>query len=263
MKERHKNTNSGRNSIMFNIIKVIVFSIAFIVCTVHEKDIDAFFGYNPHNDITANSATYEEASFRRSPGSSFTLPEHSDASVIGSATVSSSDPTPEPESTPESSPELTLDASSTPTLESTFEPTSHPIPTTTPPQTPEPEPIPEPIPTLDLFSCLGEYEDDNGNSIILQLDTQFHEMKYALQFYYNRGFARILGDDGYRTGSDYSNILFTVKYDDEDYPFTIQVGDGCINVSNGNKFGPFDGHEFAGTYQMTKQYTVPGWISGT
>jgi len=85
-------------------------------------------------------------------------------------------------------------------------------------------------------------------------------MTYAMKFYYNHGTNGLRGYDGYRTGNDYSSILITVDYDGGEYPFTIQSGDGYILVEAINSFGSFDGHEFAGTYYMTRQFTVPDWI---
>lgn len=152
---------------------------------------------------------------------------------------------PTSESTIEPSPE----SPSAPTPDLTAEPTTGSTPAVVSTQTPETTSAP--APSLDLFSCLGIYEDDNGNSIELRLSTEFHTMSYAMRFHYNHGTAGLRGRDGH---SDNSYILFTVGYDGEEYPFTIQLGDGCILVDDSNCFGPFDGHEFAGTYYIAQQF---------
>lgn len=225
-------------TIIHYVIMVVLLSIAFIVCIVYEEDIDSFFGYDI-KDTAAYETVYIESSFQQKPGSDFDSTRESSNITSQRASISPAIP-----------------SVSTPEPISTLIPEFGPAPS--PEHTSEPETSPPP--SLDLFSCLGIYEDNNGNSIELCLSTELHEMTYGMRFYYNQGMNSLRGRDGYRTGNDYSSIIFTVNFHDEDYPFIIQAEDGYILVEDNNRFGPFDGHEFAGTYYMTKQFIVPDWI---
>lgn len=244
MKERNL------NSAIFNTCMVIILSIMLIVCAIYEDEIDSFFGY----DVQENTVAYKEASFRQRPRSPFAASGHSDTPDGKGDAGPTPSPTSNPEPTSKSTIEPSPESPSAPTPDSTVEPTAEPTPTVVSTQTPETTPAPAPVASLDLFSCLGIYEDGNGNSIELRLSTEFHTMSYAMRFHYNHGTAGLRGRDGQRTISDNSYVLFTVDYDGEEYPFTIQLGDACILVDDSNCFGPFDGHEFAGTYYMTQQF---------
>lgn len=237
-------------SIKIHACIVVLLSIALAICITYEKEIDSFLGY----DTQENTAAYKEASVRRKPNSSFAVPGHSGTPDGKGGAGPTPSPTSDPEPTSKSTIEPSPESPSAPTPDSTVEPTAEPTPTVVSTQTPETTPAPAPVASLDLFSCLGIYEDGNGNSIELRLSTEFHTMSYAMRFHYNHGTAGLRGRDGQRTISDNSYVLFTVDYDGEEYPFTIQLGDACILVDDSNCFGPFDGHEFAGTYYMTQQF---------
>lgn len=245
-----RNNNDDVNLIKHHIYMVVLLSIALILCIICQKDIDSFFGY----DAQESTIAYEEASLRQRPRSPFAASGHSGTPDGKGGAGPTPSPTSDPEPTSKSTIEPSPESPSAPTPDSTVEPTAEPTPTVVSSQTPETTPAPAPVASLDLFSCLGIYEDGNGNSIELRLSTEFHTMSYAMRFHYNHGTAGLRGRDGQRTISDNSYVLFTVDYDGKEYPFTIQLGDGCILVDDSNCFGPFEGHEFAGTYYMTQQF---------
>ncbi len=239
------------------------------MCIIYEDEINSFFG---QRDTTAESSTYaqipyQEGSFstrgsgRRPNNSEYGNPPIPSPTPDAITQQPSSEPDPisEPVSEPTATPEIT------PEPVQTYEPTPTPAPMPTPSPTSAPTPEPtvaalEPTSTVDLFACLGRYEDDYGNSIELRLDTSFNKMRYGMRLYFGGGSRLLRGRNGQRMESNLSKIVFSVTYDNTDYPFTIEAGDGYIMVPNSNQFGDYDGHEFAGTYHMTKQYTVPDWI---
>lgn len=248
MRTMQDDSKADIKSIKLHAYIVVLLSIALIICITHEKEIDSFFGY----DAQENTAVYEEASFRQKPSPTFAVSGHSGSPDGKGSAGPTPSPTPDPEPTSESTIGPSPEPPSTPTPDSAAEPTTEPTPVVVSTQTPDS--TPEPVPSLDLFSCLGIYDDGNGNSIELRLSTEFHTISYTMQLYYNRGTSGLRGRDGQRTISDNSYVLFTVDYDGEKYPFTVQLGDGYIFVDDSNCFGPFDGHEFAGTYFMTRQF---------
>lgn len=213
---------------------VIILSIMLTICAIYEEDIGSFFSY----DVQENTATYEEASVRRRPNTSFARTEHSDGPNDKGDTVPVPNPTRDPEPTSEAMIEFSSEPSNILTSDPTAEPTTEHTLVSASTQAPETAPTPAPLPSLDVFCRLGIYKDSNGNSIELCLSTEFHTMSYAMRLHYNRGTAGLRGRDGNIDTGDNPYILFTVNYAGEEYPFTIQLGDGYIFVDDSNCFGP-------------------------
>lgn len=192
-------------SIKHHAIIVVFLSIALVLCVIYEKDIDSFLGQSADSISESDTNTqppYAEGSsvntfdteFGFQRRSSSTESESFPASMLITNTVtqepdieSTPEPVSEPISTPEATPEPTQIA----------EPTLSPVPTPAPAPTPAPTPkstaTPDPIPSLDLFACLGHYEDNKGNYMEIRLDTSFNRARYTMQFYYNGGRYRIKG----------------------------------------------------------------------